>query len=829
MAQNDAKAQLGLYDRESEDLLLAAVLKSDAAADDIIPRVQMEMFGDIVSQYIYGAAVELRRHGYAVTTDGVIAKARELAGKNRLRSKEIVRRPAVDRLLAINIEGADMIARATTVANTWILRGYIDDIEGLVETIAQRPEPDVVRRQLMALLSAVNMRQQAQSDGIYYGFDAGARLDKLIDELDAGRLVRFSWPWEAFDFVAPLPPGFCALWGMPDGTGKCLGGGTKVLMYDGSLRAVEEVSLGDLLMGPDSTPRRVLEISRGRAPLYRVRQNRGVDYSCTGNHLLAVQEFSHGDKRRRTVRADHLASLSPKTVRSTFQGYKVAVEWPERDLPLDPYFFGVWLGDGKSSGAVVYTPEPEIIAWLNEYAAASGCAAKVRADNERGTCMSVSLNNGRSRPSPIHAALRGLGVLGDKHIPQVYLINSRAVRLQLLAGLLDTDGYYAPAGKGYEITQKSERLAHQIKFLADSLGFSTRLTSKRAVITSRNFSCTVWRLVITGEFSDLPMRVPRKRPVARTINKDPRVTGIAVELDGEGDYYGFTLNGDQCFLLEDMTVTHNSSSAETVSRHNARLNYTVAYVATEYEQDILDQRILSQISGLPVGVIMRGGYDAATRKVLRKARDFYDENYRTLHYVSGSGLSMPQIIGKIHSLSVKPDLVVMDYLQDIAFDRQDGNNETARGNNAMRNFHAMLKSIGCAGLVVSQFVKTGYGVTDPSVLSRTLLNLGAPALSKSQCTIIAVRNRLENDGDDLDWDENGVVLKEGIGRRGKHERILRFNVDKQTLGDPGDGFLDFTSNQVVRDLPPRVVEYLGGRVSVRDPQPEEKTLMKNGY
>ena len=49
MARNDAKAQLGLYDRESEDMLLAAVLKSDALADDIIPRVQMEMFGDMVS------------------------------------------------------------------------------------------------------------------------------------------------------------------------------------------------------------------------------------------------------------------------------------------------------------------------------------------------------------------------------------------------------------------------------------------------------------------------------------------------------------------------------------------------------------------------------------------------------------------------------------------------------------------------------------------------------------------------------------------------------------------------------------------------------------
>lgn len=490
---NDPKAQLGLYDEESEELLLAAVLKSDRLADEIIPRVQMEMFGDIVRQYIFGAAAELRRHGYAVTADGIVAKARELAVKNRLRTKDIVKAPAVKRLLEVNIEGIDVVARATTVANMWSLRGYADSIEGLVEMIATRPEPDAFRSQLLALLSSVSMRQGAAGDGIYYGYDADARLGDLLERLDGGRIVRFAWPWRAFDFVAPLPPGFCSLWGMPDGTGK-------------------------------------------------------------------------------------------------------------------------------------------------------------------------------------------------------------------------------------------------------------------------------------------------------------------------------------------------SATAEAVARFNASQGYTVAYVATEYEQEILDARILSQISGAPVNVILAGGYTPALRKELQRARAFYAEQYPTLHYVSGSGLSMSQIVGKLYSLAAKPDLIVVDYLGDIAFERGE-RDRTERSNNAMQLFHSTLKSIGCAGFVLSQFVKLGYQVLDPTELSRTLLNLGAPALSKSQATFVANRNRLDHDGGDIDWDENGVVLApdQWIGRRGKHSRIMQVNLDKQTLGDPGYAFLEFTANQVVRDLPPRVVDYLGGRVTVRDPEEGERTLMAKNF
>ena len=73
------------------------------------------------------------------------------------------------------------------------------------------------------------------------------------------------------------------------GMGKCLGKGTKVVMYDGTLKKVEDVAAGDLLMGNDSTPRKVLSIARGREKMYWIRQNKGIDYRVNESHILSLK------------------------------------------------------------------------------------------------------------------------------------------------------------------------------------------------------------------------------------------------------------------------------------------------------------------------------------------------------------------------------------------------------------------------------------------------------------------------------------------------------------------------------------------------------------
>src|SRR5690348_3610837 len=72
------------------------------------------------------------------------------------------------------------------------------------------------------------------------------------------------------------------------GAGKCLGKGTPVLMYDGSIKPVEDIKPGDLLMGMDSTPRKVLATTSGRDELFKIKPVKGDSWVCNSVHVLTL-------------------------------------------------------------------------------------------------------------------------------------------------------------------------------------------------------------------------------------------------------------------------------------------------------------------------------------------------------------------------------------------------------------------------------------------------------------------------------------------------------------------------------------------------------------
>ena len=107
--------------------------------------------------------------------------------------------------------------------------------------------------------------------------------------------------------------------------------------------------------------------------------------------------------------------------------------------------------------------------------------------------------------------LRGLGS-PDKFLPDAYRLGSRAVRHEVLAGLLDTDGHYTHGC--FEISSASRRLADDIAFVARSLGL--RALAAEKVVNG----VTYWRLCLSGDSTGLPLRVARKIPQSRRQKKD---------------------------------------------------------------------------------------------------------------------------------------------------------------------------------------------------------------------------------------------------------------------------------------------------------------------
>ncbi|MFZ9320900.1 MAG: Hint domain-containing homing endonuclease, partial [Ilumatobacteraceae bacterium] len=404
------------------------------------------------------------------------------------------------------------------------------------------------------------------------------------------------------------------------GTGKCHAKDTPILMYDGSIKMVQDIEIGDLLMGDDSTPRRVLSLAQGTDEMYDIVPVKGDKYTVNSEHILVLKYNSFGitknhkrqpntpyrvdyfdnkkisklsksfktieeavqflnkykseEKRIVEIPVNKFINLAP-SLRRELRGFRKGVDFVHKELPLDPYFIGVWLGDGGSRTSKFTTADPEILEYMTKEVEKFGLNVK----HEKNYDYIIS-GNGKVGNNFIINTLRRYNLLNNKHIPTDYLINSRENRLKLLAGLIDTDGYYDIKGNVYEITQKSNVLADGILFLARSLGFAAYLSKckKGCMYKGVKKEGIYNRIHISGDIEEIPVILPRKKANKRGQIKDVLVTGITVNSIGKGQYYGFTLDGNNRYLLGDFTVTHNTCSAiATATNSFEREGYTILW------------------------------------------------------------------------------------------------------------------------------------------------------------------------------------------------------------------------------------------------------------
>ena len=245
--------------------------------------------------------------------------------------------------------------------------------------------------------------------------------------------------------------------------------------------------------------------------------------------------------------------------------YRVPVEYIKQETALYPYLLGLWLGDGHTHGAAFTNSDPEIITYLQESAKTNGINLKSKViKNKIGSSIFHAFSS-ETRKKGSNFLLKGLqdfNLLRNKHIPKEYLFNNRASRLELLAGLLDTDGNLNlnPKSKlptNYEITQKIKVLAEQIQELASGLGFYASLNKKIATMKRDDgtiYRCPVYRVNIYGDLYKIPCKV--KRRIAHKFpyhknRRDPLKTGFELKYRGNDNYYGFTLDGNHLFCLGD--------------------------------------------------------------------------------------------------------------------------------------------------------------------------------------------------------------------------------------------------------------------------------------
>jgi len=409
------------------------------------------------------------------------------------------------------------------------------------------------------------------------------------------------------------------------GVGKCLGFNTPVLMYDGSIKMVQDIKIGDVLMGDDSTPRNVLSLARGKEEMFEISHTlHNESYIVNKSHILTLKMsgnkklFDRKDRNSFVVKWFDCKEIKLKTkhfnyskskkqdvyiiakmffdnigenkivdipltdyfklnkqLQSYLQGFKVGVEFSEQELDFDPYIIGLWLGDGSSSKSAITTQDSTILYYLVNTLP----KYKLHLSKLKDTYGYGITGTGKIGENIFLNTLKNCNLINNKHIPSIYKINSRENRLKLLAGILDTDGSLHTNKSGYEIIQKNPQLTKDIVYLARSLGFQCKpkMCKKGCYYKGEYKEGEYTRISIYGNgIEEIPVLCPRKKANPRRQIKDPLVTAINITPKGVDDYYGFVIDGNHRFMLGNFIVTHNTAFVKSISEALGRPYRTIS-------------------------------------------------------------------------------------------------------------------------------------------------------------------------------------------------------------------------------------------------------------
>ena len=375
-----------------------------------------------------------------------------------------------------------------------------------------------------------------------YKLNEGKDIDiKFNGELRENQLK----PVEKFLESARDPNKMGGLINLACAAGKCHGIDTPIIMFDGSIKKVQDIKVGDQLMGDDSTPRNVLSLARGREMMYDVIPLKGDKYTVNESHILSVKslknfykELSIGDKI--DISLKNFIKLSNESP-DKFTGYRVGIDFSFKQINFNFNF------------------NPNLFGYLTSTSIG---------DFNFITSNSVSLND------------KDLEYLHENRntIPDLYKCNSKEIRLNVLSGIIkgtSADIINESIGNNiilkYLIKIENKKLLDDIIYLARSLEFA-------AFEKEFDKKINKYQVEIYGDkIYEIPNLPDEKRIKVFTDNDNHLNTRIRIEKKEVDNYYGFTLDGNHRYLLGDFQVTHNTVMSLNIISQLAKKTLVVVH------------------------------------------------------------------------------------------------------------------------------------------------------------------------------------------------------------------------------------------------------------
>lgn len=344
------------------------------------------------------------------------------------------------------------------------------------------------------------------------------------------------------------------LWAGDTRGGKALSLNELLPLYKGGFTTVRNVKVGDVLIDEKGMPCEVLEVHPviSKPEAYLLTFDNGQQIKACKDHrwetyshkerislLKCTKEWREQRKKTRKSQADSTIKCSDKwrkaqternknrvynykkastgTVRSTKEIYETLryrgrtnhsirvceeIKRPDIKLPINPYLLGVWLGDGCTTSGKFYGIDKEVWETIEK--------------------LSYEINHYgiTRRVKGLTAQLRKNGLLGNKHIPEIYFSSSSSQILELIKGLLDTDGTVDKRGK-VQFCNTNEKLVNDLYILCSLMGWKSFITSKIPKLKGKEHK----RCYILTFNPDRPVfNIKRKRDRQKIDKKKATVT-----------------------------------------------------------------------------------------------------------------------------------------------------------------------------------------------------------------------------------------------------------------------------------------------------------------
>jgi replicative DNA helicase len=453
---------------------------------------------------------------------------------------------------------------------------------------------------------------------------------------------------------------------------------TPVKTLDGWC-AIKDLEIGTQIASVDGKPSTVMGIfPQGKKMVYRITFADGRSTLCCDEHLWDVNYRDWKTKKTLTT-----LELRNKLTKQRYIN-RMYIETTSGDfghndpLLIHPYLLGCLLGDGGLTGntPMFSNQDTEVLDRVKSLLSedlklvhSSNYDYRISQKNSHATgVVGVTLN-------PITIELKKLGIMGkdatQKSIPQTYLLANKNSRIELLRGLLDTDGWVESFGS-IRFCTISSQLAQDVQELTRSLGGYSEIKTKKTTFTykgTKKNGQLAYVLTLTGiEHFDLFTIEAKKSRVSKKIRtKRLNITSIIEESIQETACI-LVSHPSHLYLTDHYIVTHNTSLAlEVVKRMAIQEQTGIAFFSLEMGKDQLVDKLLSSTAGIELRKIRNGQLENmdGNDEFLKLGEAMGTLNSAKIWIDDSGHLNITELRTKARRLKSRYNigLLVIDYLQ----------------------------------------------------------------------------------------------------------------------------------------------------------------------